>query len=258
MDFIREMELQAGLEEGELSEGWQLWNFWEQQQRKVKQMVRRNKKTYIQQTIEEIGTPEGLDNIWKAIDKIAPRASRISNALGKEEGGTCLTVEEEKEEVQQFCEKHLQQKRTTIPEGAGDPLDTPTCIFIGDDINEEEWAANKPLKADVREAFRHTHPNKATPEWAIPTKLYVIAENELAEPIRTLWDKIGRESTFPTEWQTQKTVWIPKPGNKKNEVHKRRGITILDGGAKGYLVWLKQKKWETSWTKTTGETSTAQ
>ena len=69
----------------------------------------------------------------------------------------------------------------------------------------------------------------------------MIAENELAEPIRTLWDKIGRESTYPTEWQTQKTVWIPKPGNKKNEVHKRRGITILDGGAKGYLVWLKKR-----------------
>jgi hypothetical protein len=69
----------------------------------------------------------------------------------------------------------------------------------------------------------------------------VIGENELAEPIRTLWDKIGRQNTFPKEWRMQKTAWIPKQGNKKNEVHKRRGITILDGGAKGYLVWLKKK-----------------
>ena len=78
----------------------------------------------------------------------------------------------------------------------------PTCLYIDSTVTDNDWYENRPLKADVREAFRHTHPNKATPEWSVPTKLYVIGENELAEPIRTLWDNIGRQNTFPKEWQT--------------------------------------------------------
>ena len=243
-DCQRDMEEQSGREEGSFMEGWNLWNEWDEQRKKVRNQVKRDKSRHVKEIIEEIGKPEGPENIWKAIDRIAPRNYQNKLALGKEKGGTCLTVEEEKEEIQSFTEKHLKQKRVQEEEGEkGEEEDDnePTCIFIGEEITDEEWAEQKPLKADVREAFRHTHPNKSTPEWSVPTKMYVIGEMIVAEPIRTLWDKIGKENTYPSDWQIQKTVWIPKPGNKKNEVHKRRGITILDGGAKGYLVWLKKR-----------------
>ena len=240
-DCRREMEELAGKTERELEEGWKLWNEWDEQRKQVRNMVKADKITHMKGILEDIGTPEGPENIWKAIEKIAPRKCWNKLALGKEDGGSCMNAEDEKKELQHFAEKHLKQKVIIKEEGKEEKGETPTCIFVDSTVKGEDWQENRPLKADVREAFRHTHPSKATPEWSIPTKLYVIGENELAEPIRTLWDKIGRENTFPQEWQTQKTVWIPKPGNKKNEVHKRRGITILDGGAKGYLVWLKKK-----------------
>ena len=106
---------------------------------------------------------------------------------------------------------------------------------------EESEEDTKPLRAQIREAFRHTHHTKSTPEWSIPTKMYVIAEEQIVRPIQQMWQKMGDENTYPKAWQIQKTVWIPKPGNKGNKVEKRRGITILDGGAKGYLVWLQKR-----------------
>jgi hypothetical protein len=235
------MEDLAEKEEGELEEGWRLWNEWDEQRKQVRNMVKADKISQVRGIIEEIGTPEGPENIWKAIDKIAPRNIWNKLALGKEDGGTCMSTDEERKEIQNFAEKHLKQTMLTNDDENDSEDEGPTCLFIDSKVTEEDWYENRPLKADVREAFRHTHPNKATPEWSVPTKLYVIGENELAEPIRTLWDKIGRQNTFPKEWRIQKTVWIPKQGNKKNEVHKRRGITILDGGAKGYLVWLKKR-----------------
>ena len=66
--------------------------------------------------------------------------------------------------------------------------------------------------------------------------MYAVAEEQLVRPTQQLWKKMGEENVYPRAWQIQKTVWIPKPGSKGNQVHKRRGITILDGGAKGYLV----------------------
>jgi hypothetical protein len=49
--------------------------------------------------------------------------------------------------------------------------------------------APEPLRADVREAFRHTHHTKSTPEWSVPTKMYVVAEEQLVRPIQQLWKK---------------------------------------------------------------------
>jgi hypothetical protein len=48
-----------------------------------------------------------------------------------------------------------------------------------------------PLRAEIREAFRHTHPSKSTPEWPIPTKMYVLAEEQVGKPIQEMW-KNGR------------------------------------------------------------------
>ena len=237
-DFIRVMEENHNKAPDALKEGWSKWEEWDKQRRKVRQMVVKDKKERIRQTILEIGQPQGPENIWKAIDKIAPRTHRTTVALGKEGGGVCRDVEEEVETIQNYCKNHLAQE---ILEKQGEHEQIKGYIFVGTEVTQEEWDKQKPRKAEVREAFRHTHPSKSTPEWSIPTKMYVIAENILVDPIQELWDRMGRTSTYPLNWQTQKTVWIPKPGKKGNEVHNRRGITVLDGGAKGYLVWLQKR-----------------
>jgi exonuclease III len=237
-DFIRVMEESHGKSNGSLREGWQKWEEWDCQRRRVRQMVTKDKREHVKQIIAEVGQPEGPENIWKAIGRIAPRVQKTTLALGKEDGGVCLDVQEEITAIENYCKKHLAQETLENEDREEKNLGV---IFVGSEVTKQEWDKQKPKKAEVREAFRHTHPSKATPEWSVPTKMYVVAEDVVAPPIQALWDKIGRDSTYPKSWQMQKTVWIPKPGKKKNEVHTRRGITILDGGAKGYLVWLQKR-----------------
>ncbi len=240
---IKEMEEKEQKEQDSLIEGWEKWEEWDVQRKIVRQQVRHDKKEHIKKCILAIGTPDGPDNIWKAIEMIAPKNKKNNRALEKEEGGVCNNKDEEMEEVKKFCVKHLGQKEMSTNKEEeldehrkeGKPMDETRQTENKHDL------APEPLRADVREAFRHTHHTKATPEWSIPTKMYVVAEEQLVRPIQQLWKKMGEEEVYPEAWQIQKTVWIPKPGSKGNQVHKRRGITILDGGAKGYLVWLQKQ-----------------
>ena len=96
--------------EGDLQEGWGVWNKSEVQRKKVKQMVTKDKKAYIDKTLSSIGTQEGPENIWKAIEIIAPRNRANKRALEKEDGGICHNKEEEMEELKKYCQKHLGQK----------------------------------------------------------------------------------------------------------------------------------------------------
>ena len=112
-------------------------------------------------------------------------------------------------------------------------------------------------KAEVRESFRHTHPNKATPEWSVPTKMYVIAEDLVAEPISTLWDQIGRQGVYPLNWQVQKTVWIPKARKKRMKCTPEEVLTSSMEEPKD--IWCGYgKEWRESQIRTTGKMNTEQ
>ena len=56
-----------------------------------------------------------------------------------------------------------------------------------------------------------------------------------------LWEKIGEEDRVPQSWIKQKVVWIPKPKKNANLAKHRRGITLLDSGAKIYYSWLQRR-----------------
>ena len=72
---------------------------WDEERKLVRNAVREDKKMYVKECIKQIGNPEGPENIWKAIDIIAPRKVRDSKALEKEDGEVCLNKEEEMEEI---------------------------------------------------------------------------------------------------------------------------------------------------------------
>ena len=241
MNSRKEMENEHQKEENELRRGWELWEEWDQQRKKVRQKVRKDKQNHIEECIKRIGKPNGPDNIWKAIDQIAPKKQANQKAVENEKGEACQNTEEEIKAVREFCIKHLHQKEATETHENREQEEGDRFKGEEKEQEEEEQEVVKPLRAEIREAFRHTHHSKSTPEWSIPTKMYVIGEDQLVKPIQEMWVKIGQEDKYPTAWNTQKTVWIPKPGGKGNRVDKRRGITILDGGAKGYLVWLQKQ-----------------
>ena len=94
-------------------------------------MVKKDKKEQVMKIIQEIGSPEGPENVWKAIEMIAPRSKTNTLALGKEKGGVCRSLQEERQEVEEFCVKHLHQKRKIEAEEEGEQ-DEPTCIFVGE------------------------------------------------------------------------------------------------------------------------------
>jgi hypothetical protein len=71
--------------------------------------------------------------------------------------------------------------------------------------------------------------------------LWVLLENQIAKPMGKLWKKIGEENRVPESWVKQKVVWIPKPKKNANFAKFRRGITLLDSGAKVYYSWLQRR-----------------
>jgi hypothetical protein len=104
------MEKNEEKQEDELRKGWELWEEWDKERKITRMRIKEDKKEYVKTCIKEIGTPEGPDNIWKAIDKIAPKSYKNNRTLEKENGEICNDIKEEKEAVKQFCEKHLQQR----------------------------------------------------------------------------------------------------------------------------------------------------
>jgi len=61
---------------------------------------------------------------------------------------------------------------------------------------------------------------------------------------------MGKQDTFPTDWETQGMAWISKQGKTGGRAKDRRGITIVDSSAKAYLIWLhraSRAKMETTW-----------
>ena len=223
---------------------WNQWSKWDRLRNDTRKAVRIDKIKHQEKIRDEIGTPDGEDNIWKAIDKISYRKTKQSNnqSIRKEDGTWCYTTEEELEEIAKFCEKELRQTK-----------------FETQDENEEMDNENKdnhdylePMTAhtgDVTEAYRKTHHSKATPGWSPPNKLCVIMEKQICKPIAKAWTRLGTER-YPKEWQKQWVVWIPKPGKNKRTANQRRGITVLASAPKAYLTWIQrtmQLKLEQFW-----------
>ena len=225
---------------------WKAWKEWDTSKNRVRSMVRKNKIEYQKQVIEEIGQPEGESNIWKAVDKICFRKNKNKNkvALRRENGGWCADNMEEIEEVAKFCEKELKQKRwigETKDEDTTEPDAESDEKHVEEDKEKENWQGKmQATTADVKEAFRKTHHSKANPKWSVPNKLWVIAEEQICIPLAEAWTKLGSEE-FPTQWQQQLVAWIPKEGKTDGKANQRRGITVLDCGAKAYLTWLQKE-----------------
>ena len=185
--------------EGALKEGWKIWNKWDTQRKQVRQQVAKDKKQYIQKCIQSVGTPDGPENIWKAIDLIAPRSHKNSRALEKENGEICNTQEEEMEAVKDYCVRHLGQEEQT---NATEKKEEESEENAEEKTHEKEEI--KPLRAEVREAFRHTHHTKSTPEWSIPTKMYVVAEEQLVRPIQQMWKKWEKRTYIQLRGKSKK------------------------------------------------------
>jgi hypothetical protein len=210
------------------------WSEWDLSRRKARDMVRRDRANFRDRIITEIGKPEGEDNIWKAIDRLAPKRRRnVTATLKKENGQWCYDEDEELNEVRNFAIQELKQNPVGDVRRNQPSLDS---IFPS-----SEAPVKNPTTADVIRAIRKTKPSKVTPGWAVPHRLWVVLENQIAKPMGKLWMKIGEENKVPESWVKQKVVWIPKPKKNANMAKHRRGITLLDSGAKVYYSWLQRR-----------------
>ena len=85
-------------------------------------MVRRDRMALRERIITEIGYPEGEDNVWKAIDRLAPKRKRnVAATLKKENGQWCYDEEEELQEVKKMQEK----SSSKVNWGTQDPTGHP-------------------------------------------------------------------------------------------------------------------------------------
>ena len=223
---------------GELT---QVWEHWDNLRREVRQQVRKEKMEWQEKLIEEIGTTQGEEDIFKAVKRLAPKEWKKRLALRKEGGGWCHTVEEELEEVRKYSTEYLKQVSEAQEEGGvaeeGEEDGEDEQIEQGEGSSDED----EPTIQEVKLSFRTTPPNKATPGWSVPTKLWVINEDETAEKWQQIWSDIGKDQSYPKRWEEQKVVWLEKPGKDPQYQKNLRGVLLQDGAAKAYLTWLQSR-----------------
>lgn len=217
------------------------WEGWDNLRREVRQQVRRDKMAWQAKLIEEIGTPQGEEDIFKAVKRLAPKEWKKRLALRKEGGGWCNTVEEELEEVRKYSTEHLKQSidvngEVVVGEEGEEEGEEGQSEQVGTSSDEDE-----PTIQDVKLGFRTTPPNKATPGWSVPTKMWVINEDETAEKWQRIWADIGRTQSYPRRWEEQKVVWLEKSGKDPQYQKNLRGVLLQDGAAKAYLTWLQSR-----------------
>ena len=88
------------------------------------------------------------------------------------------------EEIQEFATNDLwQQPYDDTPSPVAEPPTSHSDIV-------------SPTIADVKSSFRKTNPNRSSPPWAPPLKLWVILEDQSAPKFKQLWTQMGREDCF--------------------------------------------------------------
>jgi hypothetical protein len=98
-----------------------------------------------------------------------------------------------------------------------------------------------PNFADIKSAFRATHPDKATPPWSVPMKVWVTVEDDAGDYWGNIWEQMGSQNVFAEQWERQKVAWILKPAKDCAQHHNKRGIMLQDGAGKAYLTWLQRR-----------------
>ena len=209
------------------------WIDWKNHNLFTRNEIRNRKIKYQEKLIEEVGAPGSESSIWKAIDRLAPAPKKIRcNNLGveKSQGGWCYSSGEVINEVRQFATDELWQR---------DPSDLlpPEPVEVPNSYDD----AISPTVADVKASFRKTNPNRSSPPWAPPLKLWVILEDAAAPRFKNIWTQMGVEDTFVKDWETSKCAWIDKPGKKGKNIRDKRGIIIADAAGKSYLTWLQKQ-----------------
>ena len=210
------------------------WIDWKNHNLLTRNEIRNRKIKYQEKLIEEVGAPGSESSIWKAIDRLAPAPKKIRcNNLGveKSQGGWCFSSGEVINEVRQFATDELWQR---------DPSDLlpPEPVEVPNSYDD----AISPTVADVKASFRKTNPNRSSPPWAPPLKLWVILEDAAAPRFKNIWTQMGVEDTFVKDWETSKCAWIDKPGKKGKKIRDKRGIIIADAAGKSYLTWLQKQR----------------
>ena len=69
------------LETTTVKEAIHKWNQWDASRRNARQKIAKLKKEFHEEIIENIGKPEGEENIWKAIKLLAPPKKGALNRL---------------------------------------------------------------------------------------------------------------------------------------------------------------------------------
>ena len=98
-----------------------------------------------------------------------------------------------------------------------------------------------PTPMDVVEGFRKSNPNKSGTGWSIPSKLWVILEDQSSEKFCQVWKQMGKERVFPTSWHKQRCAWIDKPGKKGATIREKRGIMLSGASSKAYSNWTQNR-----------------
>ena len=220
---------------GQAHELGRLWLEWDILAKVSRAGVKYDRAQHMEQLFEAAQKAHDPATIWKCIQKVSPKQFRSDVPLKKQDGTWCMSPEEELQEISQHLKSDLY---ATSDHGSED--NRPEEAMQGSD-SEEDTSFEPFLEADVVSAFRHTPVTKATPTDSIPTRAWVILEDQLKTAHCRIWNEMDSLTSYPESWADLQAVWLNKPGKDPAYVHNRRGIYLTKGPPKAYQTALNRR-----------------
>ena len=212
-----------------------LWLEWDVLTRVARASVKYDKSQYMEQLFETATRGTDPASIWKCIQRVAPKQFKSNVPLKGRDGTWCMSPEEELVEISHYLKTDLY---AASDHGSDDPR--PEQAMTGTD-SEEEAAFEPFLESEVVSAFRHTPVTKATPTGAIPTRAWVILEDNLKPEHCRLWNEMDKIDAYPETWIDLQAIWLNKPGKDPAYVANRRSIYLTKGPPKAYQTALNRR-----------------
>ena len=212
-----------------------LWLEWDVLAKVARAGVKFDKNRHLDQLFEIALHAHDPASIWKCIQKVAPKMFRSDIPLKKRDGAWCMSPAEELAEISHYLKTELY---ATSDHGSDDIR--PEQAMTGSD-SEEDAAFEPFLEADVISSFRHTPVTKATPTDSVPTRAWVILEDQLKATHCKLWNEMDAINSYPESWIDLQAIWLNKPGKDPAYISNRRSIYLTKGPPKAYQTALNRR-----------------
>ena len=241
---------------GQLLSAWRHQASYLRQHRHLRRRGRQVKKELLEEQLQQAWEADrhgDKSSIWKVVNRLAPRAARVTIQLrGKQ--GNLLTPTEEAERFRTYCEQIYKLPTSQLSSTTVEPSSVPTPPSTFVTTPEPPLAHSHPTAPLDAPLIHSPHPQpnlgplevphlaaalsllparKATPPHLAQLHLWHLGKTVLLPHLATLCQQLWQTPhEFHQLWADAWIAWLAKPGKAPDQPENLRPISLTEGGGR--------------------------